>query len=295
MRQPDPITLQRVSKLLGAARALLVEEITIVWLARTLVRVDGGPMLDAPRLGPALRMLGFQSTRRRQGIRKVSVWLPPGVSPPPLGRPPRGSHTGSATAILPLAAATRGRRCGEDRESSHFDLLEVTRCCHDVEGHTMTKIVLNNTTAHLFVQVLDRAQTEMPEWYLRSAQGVLIAGPGILSTSGHRPGIFHAAGWCRGESGFRKVSRDGKSVLWVQPCGKFWIIERSIHLDAVYMQDEALISAFGARPIWTRTRQAAMQLAEHCDPMPRDPVAGYWAYVGNVRVLSAQLPYRSAG
>jgi len=61
------------------------------------------------------------------------------------------------------------------------------------------------------------------------------------------------------------------------------------------MQDEALISAFGARPIWTRTRQAAMQLAEHCDPMPRDPVAGYWADVGNVRVLSAQLPYRSAG
>jgi hypothetical protein len=89
MRQPDPITLQRVFKFLGAARALLVEEITIVWLARTLVRVDGGPMLDAPRLGPALRMLGFQSTRRRQGIRKVSVWLPPGVSPPRLGRPPR--------------------------------------------------------------------------------------------------------------------------------------------------------------------------------------------------------------
>ena len=105
-----------------------------VWLARTLVRVDGGPMLDAPRLGPVLRMLGFQSIRRRRGTRKVSVWLPPGVSPPPLGRPPRGSHTGSATAILPLAAATRGRRCGEDRESSHFDLLEVTRCCHDARG-----------------------------------------------------------------------------------------------------------------------------------------------------------------
>ena len=47
MRQPDPITLQRVSKLLSAARPLLVEEITTAWLARTLVRVDGGPMLDA--------------------------------------------------------------------------------------------------------------------------------------------------------------------------------------------------------------------------------------------------------
>jgi hypothetical protein len=151
----------------------------------------------------------------------------------------------------------------------------------------------NNVTAYLFDQALDRAQTEMPEWYLRSAQEVLIAAPDILSTSGQ--GTFYAAAWSRGASGFKKASRDGKSVLWVQPCGKFWIIERSIHLDAVYMQDEALVSAFGARPIWTRTRQAAMQLAEHCDPMPRDPVAGYWADVGNVRVLSAQLPYRSAG
>jgi hypothetical protein len=133
MRQPDPITLHRIYKLLAAARYLLDHEVTTAWVARTLVLVDGGPLIDAPRLGPVLRMLGFQSIRRRRGTRKVSVWLPPGVSPPPLGRPPRGSHTGSATAILPLAAATRGRRCGEDRESSHFDLLEVTRCCHDAE------------------------------------------------------------------------------------------------------------------------------------------------------------------
>jgi len=92
MRQPDPITLQRVFELLSAARPLLVEEITTAWLARTLVRVDGGPMLDAPRLGPALRMLGFQCTRRRRGARKVSVWLLPGASPPRLGRPPQYSH-----------------------------------------------------------------------------------------------------------------------------------------------------------------------------------------------------------
>jgi hypothetical protein len=93
MRQPDPITLQRVFELLSAARPLLVEEITTAWLARTLVRVDGGPMLDAPRLGPALRMLGFQCTRRRRGARKVSVWLLPGASPPRVGRPRRCSQS----------------------------------------------------------------------------------------------------------------------------------------------------------------------------------------------------------
>jgi hypothetical protein len=122
----------------------------------------------------------------------------------------------------------------------------------------------NNVTAHFFHQVLDRAQTEMPKWYLPSAQKVLIAAPDILSTSGHRPGAFHAAGWSRGASGFKKASRDGKSVLWVQPCGKFWIIERSIHLDAVYMQDEALVSAFGAP-----RRAVPVSRVPHCQSDPR--------------------------
>jgi hypothetical protein len=77
MRQPDPITLHRVSKLLAAVRPLVGDEITTTWLASTMVRVDGGPMLDGPRLGPPLRMLGFQSIRRRRGTRKVCVWSGP--------------------------------------------------------------------------------------------------------------------------------------------------------------------------------------------------------------------------
>ena len=160
-------------------------------------------------------------------------------------------------------------------------------------GNDMSRLASCEAAPRLFDRIIDRAQTETPEWYLPSADGVLILKEGIAV--GDRSGVAHPPGWSRRISGFKKIARDGKSILWVQPCGKFWIIERSIHLDAVYMQDEALFSAFGALPIWTRTRQAAMQLAEHCDPMPRDPVAGYWADVGNVRVLSAQLPYRSAG
>jgi hypothetical protein len=58
--------------------------------AETLIgALRGGPMLDAPRLGPALRMLGFQSIRCRGRTRKVSVWLLPGASPPRVGRPPK--------------------------------------------------------------------------------------------------------------------------------------------------------------------------------------------------------------
>jgi hypothetical protein len=92
---PDPITLCRVSHLLAAVRPLLGEEITTAWLARTLVRFDGGPMLDPPRLGPALRTLGFRPMRRRRGSRRRSTWLVPGTSTPRVGRPsknPRRSH-----------------------------------------------------------------------------------------------------------------------------------------------------------------------------------------------------------
>jgi hypothetical protein len=95
----------------------------------------------------------------------------------------------------------------------------------------------------LFEGIIDRAQTEMPNWYLPSADGVLIAGEDMLGAVGCRSDVRHSTGWSRGASGFRQVSRDATSVLWVQPCGKFWIIERSLLLHGGYMKDEALVSA----------------------------------------------------
>ena len=91
-RQPDPVTLGRVQRFLGVARPLFDQEITTAWLACALVRVDGGPILDAPRLGPALRKLGFQPMRRRHGTRRHSVWLVPGVPRRRVGRPKGGEH-----------------------------------------------------------------------------------------------------------------------------------------------------------------------------------------------------------
>jgi hypothetical protein len=82
----------------------------------------------------------------------------------------------------------------------------------------------------------------------------------------------------------KKTARDGKTLLWVQQCGSDWIIERSRRADCGHTQDETLVCAFGSVPIWAPTYAAAMRLAEHCDPMPRSPVAGYWASVGNIDV-----------
>jgi hypothetical protein len=86
-REVDPVTLTRIRNLLKAAAFFLPSQITTGLLARMLVQADGGPMLDAPRLGPALRQLGFCRVRCRRGAHRLAVWFPPGVSPPKPGRP----------------------------------------------------------------------------------------------------------------------------------------------------------------------------------------------------------------
>jgi len=53
----------------------LPTQITTDGLARVLVQADGGPMPDAPRVGPALRQLGFRRARCRRGALRPTVWL----------------------------------------------------------------------------------------------------------------------------------------------------------------------------------------------------------------------------
>ena len=148
----------------------------------------------------------------------------------------------------------------------------------------MSNLALINAAPRLFECDVDRGQTEMPDYYLPAAPGVLIAGEDMLRAAGHRPGANQPPGWSCKLSGFVKTSRDGNSALWVQQCGEFWIIERSIRLDGGHTQDQTLVFAFELLPSWARTPEAAMRLAEYCDPIPQSPVAGCWTDVGNVRI-----------
>jgi hypothetical protein len=129
-----------------------------------------------------------------------------------------------------------------------------------------------------------RAETAMPDYYMPSVKAVAIAGEDILQAIGHQPGAFDPPGWSHDASGFKKGVREGRAVLCVQRCGRFWIIERVSKLDGGEVRDEALMFALSPIPIWTRTRQSAMHLAEYCDPVPRPPMSALWADVGNVRV-----------
>src|SRR5215203_5276197 len=101
----------------------------------------------------------------------------------------------------------------------------------------MSKLAISKATPRLH-QFIARSQTEMPDGYMPSAEGVLIAGEAMLHAVGHLPGASPPIGWFRRASGFSKTAPDAKSVLWVQQCGGFWIIERSRLLDDGRTRDE---------------------------------------------------------
>jgi hypothetical protein len=135
----------------------------------------------------------------------------------------------------------------------------------------------NQTQATLFDAILDRSQTEIPDYYLPSATEVLIAGSIILWAVGYFPRGPSPAGWTRGADGLYRRSRAGDRTLWVQRRGDLWIVERTA--PTLVGQDEALVCAFSGNPIWTRTMASAMLLAEHCDPLPLTAVAARWVPV----------------
>jgi hypothetical protein len=146
----------------------------------------------------------------------------------------------------------------------------------------------SGASLRLFECHIDRSQTQMPNHYLPGAAVVSIAGEGMLQAAGHVPGSYRPRAWRRGEPGvFGKPSRDGAHMLRVRQCGrakdknKLWVIERTSRTSflGIPQVEEALVFAFGNVPIWTRTYQAAMRLAEHCDPLPRPPVVGCWIKV----------------
>jgi hypothetical protein len=140
---------------------------------------------------------------------------------------------------------------------------------------------------------LDRDQAGIPPLYMPNVSGVLLAGKDMLIAAGDVSGAPAPVGWrptgpaipeadCFSQhrmADFEKLSRDGKYVLRAKRFGKFWAPERSTLITSGryrFRSIEALVFAFGEKPIWTRTLQAAMRLAEHCDPIPATPVAGFW-------------------
>jgi hypothetical protein len=159
----------------------------------------------------------------------------------------------------------------------------------------MSASYFDEAAPKIFECDLDRDQAGIPPAYMLNVSGVLLAGRDMLIAIGMAPGAPEPDGWqpavpaipdaacfpvCR-TADFEKPSRDGNRVLRAKRFGKFWSAERSTNITSGRYKlrlIETLVFAFGNGeiPIWTRTHQAAMRLAEHCDPIPTTPVAGFW-------------------
>ena len=135
----------------------------------------------------------------------------------------------------------------------------------------------SDAAASQLFEFLDRDAIEMPADYLPAAPGVMFAGKDVLSAAGYAPGSNRPRGWHRHLPGdYRKPV--GEHVLVVRQSGNArserWTIER-VELCADKGL-EALVCPVRRAPIWARSYQAAMRVAEYCDPVPRAPVLACW-------------------
>jgi hypothetical protein len=113
----------------------------------------------------------------------------------------------------------------------------------------------------LVAEVIDRDETELPSDFCPWAPGIVIASDYLLHAAGHTPGSPGPTGWTEGQPDvFTKVMHGNR--LMVRGRGEFWSVERE--------DFETLAFLFGPVPMFTRTRHAAMRLAEYCHPEPRE-------------------------
>ena len=123
----------------------------------------------------------------------------------------------------------------------------------------------DETAPQLFGGLIERGQTELRDDYLPGAPGLLPAGDYLLRAAGSVPGSYRPGGWIQQPNGFmRRVYRTNRK-LWVKPCGRYWLTERTIDQNNGLREIRALVEAFGGAPICASTCQAAMRLADHCD------------------------------
>ncbi|WP_159011354.1 hypothetical protein [Bradyrhizobium sp. S69] len=149
-----------------------------------------------------------------------------------------------------------------------------------------------DVTPKLIERFLAREETALPDIYLPMADGAVLAGedlPGADSCSLASDDKYAWARTCD-DNAFQRWTQRGE-LIEVVKFGEYWFINLS---DGPFPEEkyQALVFAFDRLPICTGSAAQAMQLAEHCYPDPRPPVAGCWA---DIRVLlrsGNQMVYR---
>jgi len=127
------------------------------------------------------------------------------------------------------------------------------------------KAFQRDASPFLVEEVIARRRTWLPDDLAPWAPGVVLASDYLLRASNYRQGARRPRGWlsrCKG--GVFLKFPDDRSHLRVRQCGQFWTVERTVNCVG-----EMLAYPYGPLPIFTRTYQAAMRLAEYCHRRPR--------------------------
>lgn len=126
----------------------------------------------------------------------------------------------------------------------------------------------------LIEEVIDRSETQLPEYCVPLARGVAVSSSSLLQKAGHVCGFSRPRRWSplrancsRGWDGVAFVSeaRHG-GVLYTRRYGAVWNVECATQ----GMLPQILVFRFGSTPIVTRTCDEAMRLGEFCLSAPPD-------------------------
>jgi len=145
----------------------------------------------------------------------------------------------------------------------------------------MSEFYPDEVAPQIFEHFIARAKAGLPEDYLSSAKGVVVAGPDLfrglsgVSGSDYSPGRVPSYGGAV----FERDLPEENGCLRVNQLGEFWYVQRIIVGQYNREEFQALVVAFENVPICTHTSDEAMRLAEHCHPVPRSPMAGCWVEI----------------
>jgi hypothetical protein len=142
---------------------------------------------------------------------------------------------------------------------------------------------VRNPPTEFISQIVERSQADLPNSFLGWAPGAAIASDDLLRRAGYHPGARRPTGWVPGkEPDVFTKERYVYDYLLVRGAGEFWTVERNA--------DEALAFEFGPTPIFTRTVEAAMYLAEYCRYGYRPRPGLRWAVASPTGILYCPEP-----
>jgi len=119
---------------------------------------------------------------------------------------------------------------------------------------------LKRPTTVLVAEVIERSKAMLPDWFAPWAPGIVVASDYLLRAAGYHLGSRRPKGWIQERPDLFTKAKYGNE-LRVRKCGEFWTVERQ--------NVQMLAFPFGPVPVFTRTPQAAMRLAEYCHPFPQ--------------------------